>query len=838
MKLKRAILAALVCLSLSLPAGAENYDYGLHITTYPHSRDEMTSVMLECGRPFAVGKRTFSITFSMFTRPENVFGTIARVITDKGDNIDLMYTVGDDNFRNAMLVNGEYVTDVKAPAPVGRWVKVSLTLNPRSGDVNLNFDNTLISVKDAGTKGARSFRVALGLCPFDGYLLDDVASVDIKDVEVRIADKLVRRWDLGVHEGDICYDELSHSPAVTTNPNWILDKYITWHKIFSTEFDREPHITFDNCSRFLMTLDGSEVVSYDVADGKETRLTGCFGDFPANAPNQVICIGNGELLAYNLDENKFATFNPSTRRWNGGSLPSKDHDYWNNTSLWDEETRTLFSFGGYGHYRYKNTLLLLHPDNPEDRWETAIPEITPRYSPSSCLVDSLIYIFGGRGNLSSRQELSPRYYYDLYTIDKSTFEVTPLWNVDSPLDGEFIPGSNMIYDREKDCFYVIGYGGDIFTLIKIGRSDGSMEKISVPTQRNVKSQYIHINLHKTEDMMYCSEVRSTADGKSIVTIFDMSYPPIPASVLEATTRKPEPEKDRKTSWSVVLISILAASLITIAAAYHLSRKRSAKEAAAKKKAQFETEDEFISTHYYDFSKSSICFFGGFCVKDREGKDITALFTPTLKYLTILLILYSAKNPQGIISGKLNTLLWSYKPEEAANNNRNVYMSKLRTLLEGVGDIKIKSQNKFWNIEFGEGSICDYLEVKRLYGEKSSEENIDRLLELLLRGMMLPNVELDWVDKFKGDFSNATIDFLCHELDRSDLRASVLLQAANTIFMHDYLNEDALRTKCRLLYNQGKVGLSKKIYDDFIKEYNASIGMAYPVQYKDLIGSGV
>ena len=163
------------------------------------------------------------------------------------------------------------------------------------------------------------------------------------------------------------------------------------------------------------------------------------------------------------------------------------------------------------------------------------------------------------------------------------------------------------------------------------------------------------------------------------------------------------------------------------------------------------------------------------------------------------------------------------------------MSKLRGLLEGVGDVRIQNQNKLWSVEFGEGAQCDYLEALRLFGEGvAGEEDVDRLLELLLRGQMLPNSELDWLDEYKSDFSNATIDFLCRQLRRTDLPDQTILQAANTIFQHDFLNEDALQAKVRILCKENKPGLAKTIYDNFCKEYRKSLGIDYTVPFKEMI----
>jgi two-component SAPR family response regulator len=162
------------------------------------------------------------------------------------------------------------------------------------------------------------------------------------------------------------------------------------------------------------------------------------------------------------------------------------------------------------------------------------------------------------------------------------------------------------------------------------------------------------------------------------------------------------------------------------------------------------------------------------------------------------------------------------------------MSKLRGLLEGVGDIRIQNQNKLWSIAFEGDTQCDYLEALRLFREGTGEEDVDRLLELLLKGQMLPNTELDWIDEYKSAFSNATIDFLCRQLRREDLSDKTLLQAANTIFQHDFLNEDALQAKVRILCKENKPGLAKTIYDNFCKEYRKSLGIDYTVPFKDMI----
>ncbi len=138
-------------------------------------------------------------------------------------------------------------------------------------------------------------------------------------------------------------------------------------------------------------------------------------------------------------------------------------------------------------------------------------------------------------------------------------------------------------------------------------------------------------------------------------------------------------------------------------------------------------------------------------------------------------------------------------------------------------------------------MCDYTEAMRLFGiikENASPDqtNIDRLLELLLRGVLLPNTEADWVDGFKSDFSNMTIDILT-ELSQSNyykLTDDLKLKIADTLFLHDYINEEALYLKCSILFNSGKKGIAKSIYDNFCKEYYNLLGSKYKYSLTDVI----
>lgn len=811
-------------------------DYGLHIVSYPAHGDEFTGLALEDGKPIPLKGKTLEMSFDLYNRPDNVFGCIFRIITDKGENVDLMYTADLQDARKLILVTGDQVHFIGTEIPMEAWIPVRISLNPKDGAIGLDYGGATFSVRDAGTKGAKSFRISFGLCQLAGYTLGDVASVNVRNIGLSLGGKPFRFWECARHNGEVCYDQVKGIPARALNPQWMIDSYVSFRPVFSHSFESIPSITFDDRDKFYLTCPDEPIHVFSTQDGSLTEIPVRGGYNPANYPNQLFYVAGGHnwLTAYNLDEGIFSKFDFKTSRWENDKDPQLDHYFWNNTNTWEPRDHALYSFGGYGHYHYRNELIVSYLEAPEKSFRTTIEDITPRYASTSYIVDSLLYVFGGRGNPSGKQELSPKNYYDLYTINTHTLEVNKLWEMESVPYGDFVSGENFVYNWENGDFYLLA-NMQGYTLLRLRPEAPGIERMSLPIPWKRNAQYTYMNLWHSYELqkMYAVILQAQVDGHTDVDVYEIDYPPIPvSSILQEGYAEPGQEKGGW--WWKVLLAVIGVALIADYVWYRFIRNKKPRRKPAAKEAAGEREESYEPEHlYYDFSRSSVNFFGGFHVTDRDGNDVTAQFTPTVKALLILLTVSTAKSG-GIASQKINHLLWSYKPDDTANNNRNVYMSKLRGLLEGVGDIRIQNQNKLWSIAFEGDTQCDYLEALRLFRESTGEEDVDRLLELLLKGQMLPNTELDWIDGYKSAFSNATIDFLCRQLRREDLSDKTLLQAANTIFQHDFLNEDALQAKVRILCKENKPGLAKTIYDNFCKEYRKSLGIDYTVPFKQLI----
>ena len=478
----------------------------------------------------------------------------------------------------------------------------------------------------------------------------------------------------------------------------------------------------------------------------------------------------------------------------------------------------------YGFYLYKNDLFKISPEKAE--WENdKLIVIPPRYSSASVIVDDHLYIFGGRGCKTGKQELNPHIYYDLYSVNLKTKETKLIRQFKEKR--QFLPCGNMIYNSADSCFYVLT-NWQKGTLFKISLNHADLQEASSPiNQSAIESDYTFYTLFHSErdSKLYALFCKNFKTGSSDISIFEINYPPIAQSDIVQEV----PDKSAQLiCWgSYIGLGIVLLSLIAI----YIYRKK-------KRKSRFQDmsheTDAFEQPHANktkNNSRQCINLLGGFNIIDKEGRDITVHFTPILKNLLLLILLYSENDGKGINSKNIEAILWPDKEEKSARNNRNVSITRLKTLLSEIGNIQLYNDNRFWKLTLGEDVSCDYYRVldqmrKIKEHPELKERLLPEVLDYLMLGPLLPHTQIDWVDKFKSDYTSLAIDFLNRLLQENDSNDVTKLQLTDVIFLYDSLNEDALTMKCYILYNSGKKGLAKNTYDNFCKEYFSLLGEKY------------
>ena len=276
-----------------------------------------------------------------------------------------------------------------------------------------------------------------------------------------------------------------------------LKKCPTLTIVHSQQFKSSPSVAFDpTVGTFYIANNKQKLYVFHTDERITDTIQVKGGEFVANYPNQLIYLPEQhQLLSYNLNENLYSFFDPASQSWKGTQAAVQEHDYWNNTLVYNPANSSLISFGGYGHYHYNNKLLICYPYEDTPQRHLNLTNIHPRYSSSSVIVDSTLYIFGGRGCPSGRQELSPRNYYDLYAVNLLTQQANKLWEFTQiPDGGDFQPSENMVYDTEKKCFYFFStqQGG---TLMKIDTQTPHFELMSLPIGLKLEAQYMYTNIY-------------------------------------------------------------------------------------------------------------------------------------------------------------------------------------------------------------------------------------------------------------------------------------------------------------------------------------------------------
>lgn len=821
---------------------AQTPDYGLYIRTFPLFK-EYTSMPLEDGKDFEWKDKEFAIDFQVYVRNENVFGSICRLITNKQENIGLMFGNDDNSRRRPMMVVGDEVYFIEKEIETDKWLPVRLTINPRKNTVTLCYDGEEICVSAPEIVAAKSVRVFFGSCPLQGYMRD-AASVNLKEISVLRNQQEIRRWTMMFHDDNTTYDELEQKPATAQNPEWLIDKRISWKPTGMLSFSKRPSIAFDaDNGSFYVACDNRNLYKYHCSDNTTDTIRVKGGEYIAPPTNQLMYIPQKKtLLAYNIDEQLFATFNFSTRQWESERSPLHEQSYSDNTTNYNPTDSTFVSFGGYRQYRYNNELIIGHP------WNTGTPfqrflldDIVPRYSSTSVIVDNTLYIFGGRGCPSGRQELSPHNYYDFYAVDLRTRHTRKLWELETPLEQkDFLPRNNMVYNPENECFYFFCNEAE-GVLRQIDKHHAHLEDVALPLEKLSDAQYVYTNLYFSlqQQKLYLASIYTNSEDKYILKIYEMNYPPI--TVKDVAYVKKKSLKKTNVNYGIVILS--ACLLILIAGGiYYCHRRKLRKKNMLQEVPLSEPATDSALTPSIEtveateeIAKTGIYLLGTFRVIDQSGEDITSLLTPTMKQLLVLLILHTGGRKTGISGQKMIQLLWSDKIEESAKNSRNVYLSKLRNLLDKIGDIQLSGNQSAWSIEFGEKACCDYLEALNLFqSPKRLREQDIQLLKVLLHGVILPDMDAEWIEPFKSSFADSTINLLCEWLESDLWTEDIKLRIIDLLFQYDPVNEIALKAKCHILYRQGKKGPAKVVFDKFCKEYAAYLGSDYKRSFNEIV----
>ncbi|OFX33833.1 MAG: hypothetical protein A2W90_05265 [Bacteroidetes bacterium GWF2_42_66] len=247
--------------------------------------------------------------------------------------------------------------------------------------------------------------------------------------------------------------------------------------------------------------------------------------------------------------------------------------------------------------------------------------------------------------------------------------------------------------------------------------------------------------------------------------------------------------------------------------------------------------ELEQTEIHQPRKNYIRLFGTFKVIDNEGNNITTQFTPKIKQLFLLIMLYSQKNKNGITTREMTDILWPDQSYQGAKNSRGVTIRKLRLLLESIDKVEINFNVDRWSMEFSGDVYCDYIEYLNILEKEGEDPTYYLKFYQIIRGGEVFKGEMyDWLDDFKGNIGNSIIDMLLKFLAKLDIEKDneLVMKLSNRIFDTDPVNEQALQFKLNALVKQNNYNTARFTYDKFCALYQEYYGEAFPQKFDALI----
>ena len=853
------LLSVLLCMVGKVDASSL-YDYGLSLKSHAVPGIERTTLYLDDNQPFSI-KNDFIISFQMYVRAnEHDFGTILHLHTNTNQFIRFSFVAGEERHFPALVLN-EGIININSPIEREKWLDVSLHLRLKDNVIEIDYDNKKISAM-APLQGVKSVTALFGQMK---EYLSDVAPIDLRNVTITQDGKQIREWKLWKHNDTVCYDEIEGAVARAIHPVWLIDNHIEWKLVHQAKIPGKLDVAF-NAREALFYLVRSQSIDVLDENGTLQKEIAIRGGYPAvEFPNHLLydTLSN-KLVSYYPKKGITSRFSFDTERWSNEIRNTEEASNYNHARTFNPADSSFYFFGGYGFYQYRNDLYRMkYSTNQIEQVEYERP-LYPRYSAAMAIVGDELYIFGGRGNKYGKQELSSHYYWGLCAINLKNKQSRIVWQKNQPQEERTIMASTMYFEPSDSSFYAVSTnkGG---VLWKISMKDSVYSEVSKPIYNESTYQDSDFSLYTSPShgKLFLVLDKILSNHTHELAIYSINMP----LVNEVDIRQSTAGESINNRWYLYAIGILLLLVLAGFVLYRFKYNGKNKKAPATKKGTEKTvattgkvqsqsdvpesktipkkewmqESETIFTetvNYYDRSRASISLLGCFNVRDKDGNDITSNFTPRLKHLLILLILYTEKNAQGILASKTTEILWPEKEETAARNNRNVNLRKLRVLLESIGDMEVMIENNFLRIKWGTGVFCDYhtlITCTKQFEQEKSEELLNRILEILLYGPLLPNTILDWLDDFKDDYSSYSIDLLKNLLDIEISRnhQDMIIRLADIMFLHDPLNEEALAAKCSVLVTQGKKGIARNLYDRFCKEYHDSMGETYKVPFADL-----
>lgn len=837
--------------------------YGLGFSSHEVIQDKRTSLELFPGDNFCT-QQDFEIAFDLAFLPgrKDYFGYIIRVVNNEQDNIDLIYDVraeaGKQHFK--LVIGGKLTNiafDLDTSSLFRQWNRFHLQFDLQHDKLVLIQGRMLFTQEKIGLKPGDCFKIYFGASQHKQIKLTDVPPMKIRDVEISKGGAVKYHWPLNEREGNMARETEQGKDAAVINPVWIKNLHYEWRLLKQMTVKRSPSFAFNARQGLLYVVTADSLYDLYTVTGQMTATGYKSGQQPLLRGNQSLYINEAQKL-YNIyiDHQFVSAYDEKIKDWNKKETTGPVTDFWQFNKFYSAPDTSLYLFGGYGHFLYRGAMKRYHI--PTASWDTVMlsgDKLMPRYLAAAGINSKGdgAYILGGYGSETGQQILDPKSFYDMLYIDLQKHTVKKLFEI-KPGKEDFVFANSLVVNESANTYYGLAYPNTKYSS-QLQLLQGSLNSADYTVVGNT-IPYAFRDVTSFADLFYCPLSKQLIavtslqagvdnDGNYTINIYTLSSPPVVAvDAYDAAGALRAPKTSR-----LYYVYIVAGIVLLIAGiGYYRFRKR--KEAASLKPAVV-TDTPVVAPVQEGASlfepltpapvADAIYLFGEMQVVDRDGADITRQFTPLVKELFLIILLYSIKKGRGVSSEKLTELLWFDKSTQSARNNRSVNMTKLKAILDKLPGCLLSNETGAWKIEIDPAVVTvDYYQYLQIVKNKTAltRQKIQQLAGITQRGSFLSHLEYAWLAEFKAEVSNDIIDTYLNFAATMPLAEDpeFLVKMANDIFYFDPVNEDAMALQCKALAHQGKHSLAKQAFEKFSKQYKAIYGEDFGRDFQSVLDS--
>lgn len=815
-------------------------DHGIYFKSNEVSKENRTGVDITHKNNISY-TNNFTISYMLSLRQTDThYGEILSLKEENGENlIQVTYREPDLYVIHNKKETKFHCNFNELGLARNRWVLFELKIDSENQEIFFKLgDHQFKNTIEFPTSS--EFSLSLGVINKYGFYIDEVPSMSIKDLAIHIDGTPKHLWPFRKTDKNELKDILSSRTAKIYNPDWVIDYHNQWTKVKSLSFPTMPSMAYDKKNESIyFVLKNGETHNYSLKTNTIATNKKKSGYPVFEKSQQLIIDSNNQLISYSLNENDFSIYNQINQAWSHSDSVTNDlPKCWHHNKLIHPITNQITTLCGYGYYSYYNSIKSFNEKSK--RWTELKLKgdlFEPRYCSSlgfSSENNNVVYLFGGLGNSLGKQILGKEFYYDLYKIDFEKNEIKKLWELDQNDQFQYLPVNSLKVTEKDSAFYTLLFPCQkSSTHLKVAKGFINNPKLyfigdSIPYEFVDIKSFADLYYWESENKLIALTSEETDDSRYEVSMYSISYEPGADMELNMNSHS--------LPLSIKLFYLFLAGILLITVFYVRKKIKTKIKNEKIENTPVFTIHEKIST--YEIPQlNSILLFGGFQVFDRKGKDITYRFSPTLKELFLLILLYSLEEGKGISSRRIQEYLWPDKPEAKAKNNRGVNIKKLRSIVEDIQGVEIYFDNNYWKMILDENIFCDLANIQQSINNQitnNDSDKIEEIIQILHRGTLLRDIVPEWLDSFKDKTTGTIVSTLEEMLTKFNFESSIRLAISNVIFEFDQMNETALRVKCNLLSIQGKHSLARETYENYIKLYIKLYNEEYQYSFKDIV----